>query len=238
MIILSFKKDLSYAFIKSIPIMLSYEFLSIAFGIMMHNAGFSVVWAYLVSLTVYTGAFQFVLVSFLSAGASLVTVVLTALAMNSRHMFYGVTFIDKFKSMGKKYPYMIFSLTDETYALNCSLNIPDGLKEKNVLFFIALLARIYWLTGTAIGALLGQFIPFDFEGIDFCMTALFITIFIDQWRKADNHLPAVTGLVSSVIFLLLLGADNFILPALVCATGILVFAGNAQEDGEVSHDKD
>lgn len=215
-------RELKYALGKTIPIMFSYLFLSMAFGIMMNQAGFPFYWAYLVSLTVYTGAFQFVIVSFLSAGAGIATIALTALAMNCRHMFYGVTFLKEFKSMGKRYPYMIFSLTDETYALYCSLEYPEELDHHQVMFDIAWLSRVYWLIGTLVGALLGQIIPFDFEGVDFCMTALFVTILIDQWKKTENHAPAVIGGVSAVVFLLIFGASRFMLPSLMVTTALLL----------------
>ena len=215
-------RELKYALGKTIPIMFSYLFLSMAFGIMMNQAGFPFYWAYLVSLTVYTGAFQFVIVSFLSAGAGITTIALTALAMNCRHMFYGVTFLKEFKSMGKRYPYMIFSLTDETYALYCSLEYPEELDHHQVMFDIAWLSCVYWLIGTLVGALLGQIIPFDFEGVDFCMTALFVTILIDQWKKTEDHAPAVIGGVSAVVFLLIFGAARFMLPSLMVTTALLL----------------
>ena len=215
-------RELKYALGKTIPIMFSYLFLSMAFGIMMNQAGFPFYWAYLVSLTVYTGAFQFVIVSFLSAGAGIATIAFTALAMNCRHMFYGVTFLKEFKSMGKRYPYMIFSMTDETYALYCSLEYPEELDHHQVMFDIAWLSRVYWLIGTLVGALLGQIIPFDFEGVDFCMTALFVTILIDQWKKTEDHAPAVIGGVSAVVFLLIFGAARFMLPSLMVTTALLL----------------
>lgn len=215
-------RELKYALVKTIPIMFSYLFLSMAFGIMMNQAGFPFYWAYLVSLTVYTGAFQFVIVSFLSAGAGIATIALTALAMNCRHMFYGVTFLKEFKSMGKRYPYMIFSLTDEIYALYCSLEYPEELDHHQVMFDIAWLSRAYWLIGTLVGALLGQIIPFDFEGVDFCMTALFVTILIDQWKKTEDHAPVVIGGVSAVVFLLIFGASRFMLPSLMVTTALLL----------------
>lgn len=205
--------------------MFSYLFLSMAFGIMMNEAELPFYWAYLVSLTVYTGAFQFVIVSFLSSGTSILTVALTALAMNSRHIFYGVSFIREFQSMGRKYLYMIFSLTDETYALYCSMVYPEELDKKQIMFHVAWLSRTYWLIGTLTGAVLGQVIPFDFTGIDFCMTALFVTILIDQWRKARYHAPALIGGISAVTFLIILGTERFMLPALLVTTAILLWKG-------------
>ena len=208
--------------VKTSPVLFSYLFLSIAFGILMQEAGASALWAVLASLLVYTGAFQFVLVSFISGGASLLTVALTALAINSRHIFYGVSFVETFREMKKRYPYMIFSLTDETYALSCSLETPEGMDRKNLLFLIAVSCHGYWVFGTFLGALIGQYIPFDFTGIDFCMTAMFVTIFLDQWKQAKSHIPAVAGLASSILFLILLGKSRFILPALCLATAIML----------------
>ena len=216
--------------------MFSYLFLSMAFGIMMNQDGFPFYWAYLVSLTVYTGAFQFVIVSFLSAGAGIATIAFTALAMNCRHMFYGVTFLKEFKSMGKRYPYMIFSLTDETYALYCSLEYPEELNRHQVMFDIAWLSRADWLIGTLVGALLGQIIPFDFEGVDFCMTALFVTILIDQWKKSENHAPAVIGGVSAVVFLLIFGASRFMLPSLMVTTALLLIFTPGERIAEAAAD--
>ena len=229
-------RELKYALGKTIPIMFSYLFLSMAFGIMMNQDGFPFYWAYLVSLTVYTGAFQFVIVSFLSAGAGIATIAFTALAMNCRHMFYGVTFLKEFKSMGKRYPYMIFSLTDETYALYCSLEYPEELNRNQVMFDIAWLSRAYWLIGTLVGALLGQIIPFDFEGVDFCMTALFVTILIDQWKKSENHAPAVIGGVSAVVFLLIFGASRFMLPSLMVTTALLLIFTPGERIAEAATD--
>ena len=216
------KAEVRYAMVKTSPVLFSYLFLSIAFGILMQEAGASALWAVLASLLVYTGAFQFVLVSFISGGASLLTVALTALAINSRHIFYGVSFVETFREMKKRYPYMIFSLTDETYALSCSLETPEGMERKNLLFLIAVSCHGYWVFGTFLGALIGQYIPFDFTGIDFCMTAMFVTIFLDQWKQAKSHIPAVAGLASSILFLILLGKSRFILPALCLATAIML----------------
>lgn len=186
-----------YAFIKSIPIMCSYIFVSMAYGIMMEDAGFKWYYSLLVSLTVYTGAFQFVLITFLSSGASIITVALTALLMNSRQSFYSLTFLEDFKKMGKRMLYMIHTMTDETYAVNCTLELPQKEKE-DTMFLVAFFSRCYWMIGSVLGGMLGQLIPWDMEGIDFCMTALFVIIFIDQWEKADRHTPALAVLGSAL----------------------------------------
>lgn len=212
---------LKTAFVKSIPIFCSYVFVSMAYGMMMASAGFPWYDSLLVSLTVYTGAFQFVLITFLSSGASLITIALTALLMNSRQSFYSLTFLKEFKQMGRRKLYMIHTMTDETYAVNCTLDLPKKEKE-DTMFLVALFSRCYWMVGSILGGILGQIIPFDLTGIDFCMTALFLIIFIDQWEKAKKHTPALTGLGIGVICLLIFVENHFMLPALLIVSAILL----------------
>ncbi len=221
------KETWKLAFVKSLPIMCSYFFLGAAYGIMMEETGFPWYVALLLSMTVYTGAFQFVLITFLSTGASLLTIAITALLMNSRQSFYSLTFLNDFKRMGKRKLYMIHSLTDETYAVNCTLELPRKEKE-DTMFGVALLSHCYWMVATVAGAVLGQLIPFELEGIDFCMTALFVIIFMDQWKKASSHIPALTGLICGIVCLLIFGQSSFILPALLLVSGILFFAGRKE----------
>lgn len=217
------KETWKLAFVKSLPIMCSYFFLGAAYGIMMEETGFPWYVALLLSMTVYTGAFQFVLITFLSTGASLLTIAITALLMNSRQSFYSLTFLNDFKRMGKRKLYMIHSLTDETYAVNCTLELPRKEKE-DTMFGVALLSHCYWMAATVAGAVLGQLIPFELEGIDFCMTALFVIIFMDQWKKASSHIPALAGLTCGIVCLMIFGQSSFILPALLLVSGILFFA--------------
>ena len=212
---------LKTAFVKSIPIFCSYVFVSMAYGMMMASAGFPWYDSLLVSLTVYTGAFQFVLITFLSSGASLITLALTALLMNSRQSFYSLTFLKEFKQMGRRKLYMIHTMTDETYAVNSTLDLPKKEKE-DTMFLVALFSRCYWMIGSVLGGILGQIIPFDLTGIDFCMTALFLIIFIDQWEKAEKHTPALTGLGIGILCLLIFGENRFMLPALLIVSAILL----------------
>ena len=212
---------LKTAFVKFIPIFCSYVFVSMAYGMMMASAGFPWYDSLLVSLTVYTGAFQFVLITFLSSGASLITIALTALLMNSRQSFYSITFLKEFKQMGRRKLYMIHTMTDETYAVNCTLDLPKKEKE-DTMFLVALFSRCYWIVGSVLGDILGQIIPFDLTGLDFCMTALFLIIFIDQWEKAEKHTLALTGLGIGVICLLIFGENRFMLPALLIVSALLL----------------
>lgn len=216
------RNTIKKAFIKSIPIMCSYLFVSLAYGIMMEEAGFHWYYSLLVSMTVYTGAFQFVLITFLSSGASILTVAVTAFLMNSRQTFYSLTFVEDFSKMGRRLPYMIHTMTDETYAVNCTLE-QDEKDRSVIMFFVAFFSRCYWMLGAVAGGMIGQLIPFELKGIDFCMTALFVIIFIDQWEKSKKHLPAILGLTVSLVCLLLFGQERFMLPALIIVSGILLF---------------
>lgn len=217
------------AIIKSIPIMCSYFFVSMAYGMMMQEAGFAWYYSLFTSLTVYTGAFQFVLITFLSSGASYLTIAVTALLMNSRQMFYSITFVEDFKRMGRRLPYMIHTMTDETYAVNCTIK-EQGKERDDMMFFVALISRVSWMAGAVAGGAIGQLIPFELKGIDFCMTALFIIIFIDQWEKAKTHFPAVCGIVVAVICLLIFGASAFMLPSLMIVSAILIVTGEKCTD--------
>lgn len=218
------------AFLKSIPIMCSYLFVSMAYGMMMENAGYHWYYSLLASMTIYTGAFQFVLITFLSSGASIITIMVTAFLMNSRQTFYSLSFLDVFRDMGKRKLYMIHTMTDETYAVNCSIGNTES--KKDIMFFVALFSRCYWMIGAVLGGVVGQLLPFDLEGIDFCMTALFVIIFMDQWDKNNNHFPAVTGLIIAIICLFIFGQMAFMLPALIFVSGILMFwSGKKQKEG-------
>ncbi len=222
MILLGLKKyAIKLAFVKSLPILCSYIFVSMAYGMLMEKSGFHWYYALFTSMAVYTGAFQFVLITFLSSGASMLTVALTAFLMNSRQTFYSLTFLEEFKKMGRRLPYMIHTMTDETYAVNCSLELPEK-EKKEVMFYVALFSRCYWMAGTVLGGVLGQVLPFNLEGIDFCMTALFVIIFIEQWEKSQSHFPALTGLFVAVLCLLLFKESSFMLPSLLGTSGILL----------------
>lgn len=227
--------EFRYAWKRALPILLTYFFLAAGFGIMLQQAGLGAGWAAFTSIFIYSGAFQYVVVSFLCAGTSLVTVALTALIMDSRQFFYGFSFLEDFRKGGWKYPYLVWSLTDETYALLTSLVIPAELDRPTVEFWVQLLCQLIWVLGSVFGAVMGAAIPFDFEGIDFLMTALFVTIVIDQWKRSTNHFPALLGFVSSIVFLLVVGATNFMLPTLVFTTVILTVSSrreaNAAETG-------
>ena len=179
-------------------------------------------WALAMSLGIYAGSMQFVAIDLLGAGASLITVALTTLTVNARHLFYGISMIDKYENTGRIKPYLMFSLTDETYSLVCN-DAPSKelMDKKSYYFFVSLFNHLYWVLGSVIGALLGAIIPFNTQGIDFALTALFITVFVEQWLEAKNHLSAIIGVVASVVNLIIFGSDNFLIPSMISIVVIL-----------------
>ena len=220
----SWRQTARFAFRQSLGVLFGYVFLGTAFGILLRQAGFGALWSLAFSGLVYAGSLQFVLAGFLAAPTALPTVALMSLFINARHLFYGLSFIERFRSMGKKRPYMIFSLTDETYSVLCGMDeVPAGVDKNGAMFLVALLDQLYWVAGSLLGIFAGG-LPLDFTGIDFSMTALFLVIFLEQWRGAKSHLPALLGLGCASVFLLVLGADNFLLPALCTTVAVLLLA--------------
>ena len=225
------------AFIKSLPVMAGYVVLAIGFGILMKEAGYGLFWSFLMSFTVYAGSMQFVAVSLLSSGASLISAALTTLMVNARHLFYGVSMIDKYKNAGKKKSYLIFALTDETYSLLCGDDYPEGEDKHWYSFFVSLFNQCYWVIGSIIGSILGSLITFNTAGIDFSMTALFVTVFVEQWLTSKNHLPALAGLFCSVACLMIFGPDGFLIPTMISITIILSLCKNVMDvSGGVEND--
>lgn len=216
------RKIVKYAFIKTIPVLFGYLFLGVAFGVLLQKAGYNFVWAFFMSLFVFAGSMQYAMVGMLGSGMNFLSVILMTLSINGRHIFYGLSFIEKFKRMGKAYFYMIFSLTDETYSLLCAEKPPKDLDSNRVFLTIAILNHIYWISGSVLGAIAGEFITFNTKGIDFAMTALFTVIFVEQWLASRSKIPAITGILCGGIYLLIFGPDNFILPSLISTIVILL----------------
>lgn len=228
------RSALPYAFRQTLPVLFGYLCLGAGFGLLLANAGYNVLWSFCISLTCYSGSMQYMLVVFLTANPP-VTVLYTALMtliVNSRHIFYGLSFIERFKSMGLRGLYMIFSLTDETYSLLCAqTKIPQTLDEDTVFFHIAWLDQSYWIVGCMLGTLIGNMIPFDFTGVEFTMTALFTVIFLDQWETLKTHVPALVGLAVSGICLAIIGPERYMFPALA-VTALVLLALKKQLDGK------
>lgn len=199
------------AFIRSVPVMAGYIVLGMGFGILLRNAGYGVLWAFAMSAFIYAGSMQYVGINLISGGASVVTTILTTIMVNARHLFYSISMIDKYKNAGKYKPYMIFALTDETYSLLCE----DKETDNGYRFFVSLFNHSYWVIGSVLGSLLGAVLPFSTAGIEFSMTALFIASFTEQWITTKDHVPALTGLLCTLVCLALLGSDNFLIPSML-----------------------
>lgn len=203
------------AFRDTVPVMTGYLFLGFGFGILMYQNHFSFLWPVAMSLFIYAGSMQYVGVSLLTGGAGVLTTALTTLLVNARHLFYGISMVDAYKGAGKKKPYLIFALTDETYSLVSQAQPPEGMSRHRYCFLVSFLDQCYWVTGTALGALAGAFLPVNLEGIDFVLTALFVTIFVEQWLSTREHLPALIGVAATVVCLLTFGKDIFLIPSMV-----------------------
>ncbi len=225
-------QTIKQAFYKSIPVLAGYVVLGTGFGILLRNAGYGVLWAASMSVFIYAGSMQYVGVGLLAGGASVLNTVITTVMVNARHLFYSVSMIDKYKNAGKYKPYMIFALTDETYSLLCDGKVPAGVEPDVYRFFVSLFHHCYWITGSIIGNLLGAVLPFSSAGIEFSMTALFVASFTEQWLTAKDHVPALTGLLSTLLCLVVFGRDNFLIPAMLLITLVLTLL-RRREDGTV-----
>ena len=208
--------------------MTGYLFLGIGFGIIMQQNGFGLGWAAVMSLFIYAGSMQYVGVGLLTGGAGLVTAALATLLVNARHLFYGISMINAYKGTGKKKPYLIFALTDETYSLVSREQLPQGVDRNSYFFLVSLFDQCYWVVGTVLGSMAGSLIPMNFEGIDFALTALFVTIFVEQWLSSKDHFPAIVGVVSAAACLLLFGPDTFLIPTMILITAIFVLIHRQQ----------
>ena len=209
------------AFYKSLPVMAGYVVLGIGFGILLRSAGYGVLWAFAMSVFIYAGSMQYVGVGLLSGGASVITTILTTLMVNARHLFYSISMIDRYKDFGKYKPYLVFALTDETYSLLCDGKTPEGEDADKYRFLVSLFNHSYWVAGSVAGSLLGTVLPFSTEGIEFAMTALFLASFTEQWIENKDHIPAITGVVSTLLCLLVFGTESFLIPAMLLITLVL-----------------
>lgn len=209
------KNAVRTAFLDTVPVMTGYVFLGFGFGILLLQQGYGVGWAAAMSTFIYAGSMQYVTVSLLSGGAGLITAAFTTLLVNARHLFYGISMVDAYKGSGNKKPYLIFALTDETYSLVSRNQAPEGLSRHGYCFLVSLFNHIYWVTGSVLGSLAGSLIPLNYEGIEFVLTALFVTIFVEQWLSTDHHAPALIGVCVTTASLLLFGADVFLIPSML-----------------------
>lgn len=209
------------AFPYTLPIFAGFVFLGIAYGIYMNSLGFGVIYPILMSLTIFAGSMEFIAANLLLVAFEPIHALLLTLMVNARHLFYGISMLDKYRNMGKKKFYLIYGLCDESFSINSTVDIPRNVDKGWFMTFVTLLNHFYWVLGATIGGIFGSLVQFNTKGLEFVMTALFVVIFVEQWMKEEKHYSALIGIVTSIISLIIFGGSNFIIPAMFMILGIL-----------------
>ena len=219
------------AFPYTLPILAGFLFLGATYGIYMNVSGFSFLYPMIMSMTVFAGSAEFVAVSLLLSAFDPIQAFLMILMINARHLFYGISLLEKYSGTGWKKFYLIFGMCDESFSINCSADIPENVDKSWFMFFVTILNQSYWVLGATLGGIFGSFINFSTEGLDFVMTAMFVVIFLEQWLKEKNHISSLTGLGLSLICLIIFGPDRFMIPAMLSIASVLTLARKPLEKG-------
>lgn len=226
------RRALAAAFPYTVPIFAGFWFIGLAYGVYMNVSGFSFWYPLLMSMTIYGGSLEFLTVSMLLSPFAPVQTLLLALMVQARHLFYGISMLDKYRGLGWKKYYLIFGMCDESFSINYSAKIPEEVDRGWFMFFVTLLNQLYWVSGAAVGGLLGGIISFDTKGLDFVLTAMFVVFFVDQWLREERHYTAVIGVGSSLLCLMIFGPEGFMIPAMVCILALLtLFRGHVERAG-------
>lgn len=227
------KEAFRAAFPSTLPILAGFTFLGIAYGIYMNTSGFPPIYPFLMSLTIFAGSLEFVAVNLLTGAFDPAGALILAILVNARHLFYGISMLDKYKDVGKKKWYLIFGMCDESFSINCTAVVPENIDRGWFYFFVTFLNHSYWVIGATIGGLLGSLVTLNVEGLDFVMIALFIVIFLEQWFKEKTHYSSIIGLVLALLCMIIFGAENFIIPAMLAILGCLTLMRNfLEKEGE------
>lgn len=226
------KRALRAAFPYTLPIFAGFWFLGLTYGIYMNVSGFSFLYPMLMSLTIFAGSMEFITANMLLGSFDPVQAFLMTLMINARHLFYGISMLDRFRGLGWKKIYLIFGMCDESFSINFTADLPAEVDRGWFMFFVTLLNHLYWFTGSTLGGLCGSLLDFDTEGLDFVMTAMFVVIFLEQWMKEKKHTSSLVGLAVSVICLRIFGADNFMIPAMAAMLMVLTFLRKPMERRE------
>lgn len=230
------RKALRAAFPYTVPIFAGFWFLGLTYGIYMNVSGFSFWYPMLMSLTIFAGSMEFVTVNLLLGAFHPLQALLMTLMVNARHIFYGISMLDKYRGTGWKKIYLIFGMCDESFSINYTAEMPEGIDKGWFMFFVTLLNHFYWFFGATLGGIFGSLLRFDTEGLDFVMTAMFVVIFLEQWKKDARHTSALLGLALSLLCLAVFGADSFMVPAMLAILAALTLLQGAIEKGEDVHD--
>ena len=211
------------AFPHTIPIFAGFWFLGMTYGIYMNVSGFSFIYPMLMSITIFAGSIEFVTVNLLLGAFNPLQAFAMALMINARHLFYGLSMLEKYRGYGWRSFYLIFGMCDESFSINYTASIPKDMDKGWFMFFVTLLNHFYWFSGSTLGGIFGSLIHFDTKGLDFVMTAMFVVIFLEQWLKEKNHISSLLGLALSLLCLIAFGADNFIIPSMLAILAVLSF---------------
>ena len=222
---------LAAAFPLTLPILAGFLFLGVTYGIYMNVSGFSFLYPMAMSLVIFAGSVEYVTVSLLLGAFDPLAAFVMALMINARHIFYGISMLDKYRGTGRKRFYLIFGMCDESFSINCSAVIPDGVDRGLFMLFVTLLNHIYWVVGATLGGIFGSFIAFDTTGLEFVMTAMFVVIFLEQWKKDEHHLPALLGIGLSALCLAIFGGDGFVIPSMLAMLAALTLLGRFDAKG-------
>ena len=226
-------RALKAAFPHTIPILAGFLFLGMTYGIYMNVSGFSFIYPMLMSLTIFAGSVEFVAVNILLGSFDPLQAFAVALMLNARHLFYGISMLDKFRGTGLKKFYLIFGMCDESFSINYTAEVPEDVDKGLFMFFVTLLDQIYWVTGATLGGVFGSLITFSTEGLDFVMTAMFVVIFLEQWLKEKKHTASILGLGISAVCLFAFGADDFMIPSMLALlTALTLLRKPLEKDGE------
>ncbi len=214
--------SLKAAFPHTIPIMTGFLFLGMSYGILARSEELPVWLPILTSIIIFGGSLEFVSITLLTSAFAPIQAFLMGLMVQARHLFYGVSMLEKYKNTGKKKPYLIYGLCDESFSVNYTANIPDGIDRGWFMLFVTLLNHLYWITGVTLGSLIGSIFPFNTEGLDFVMTAMFAVIFLEQLLKEKRHYTSMIGLFSTVLCLFVFGPDSFLIPSMLLIAFLLL----------------
>lgn len=227
------KKALQVAFRDTVPVLTGYLFLGAGFGILLNESGYGALWAFFMAVFMFAGSGQYLAVDLMASHAPLITTAIATFLLNARHIFYGISLLEPYGNAGRKKPYLIFGLTDETYSLVTQNEPPEGVSRATYCFLVTLLDHIYWICGCVLGNVAGMLLPISFAGVEFVLTALFVTMFVEQWLTHKNHRPAIIGAGSTALCLLIFAKDLFLIPSMVLIAVLLTIShktGRRQED--------
>lgn len=216
------------AFPLTLPICVGFLFLGMSYGFLMKSSGFATIWTAAMSLFIFAGSMEFIAMNLLLASFNPIYSFLLTLMVNARHLFYGISMLERYRGMGWKKPYLVFGLCDETFSINCTAKVPDGVDRGTFYLIVTMLNQCYWVTGAITGSLLGNILTFNTEGLDFVMTSLFTVMLVNQWEEKKDHRPAIAGIAASLLCLFVFGSDIFLIPAM--AAIVLIFALMAKRE--------